>query len=217
MAIEKLQKRLPLRRVPYSYNVFPASRPVRRASNLSFYHQSTSIPASVPLISTAPSSLQLRPSRHHFSITSSSAIPQRPALIPRSTPARSSEQPGNPHSAVAQVLGARFMEKERNHRRTAANGMRGGAGETKVTASADVPRFRDRQQQQQQQQPDAAQRATLRQLISKRQYQLGDVYSPGDLRPRAEEAGRVRPPAPSRDVFDVLGVDPLEEYKVRFP
>lgn len=44
-------------------------------------------------------------------------------------------------------------------------------------------------------------------------WQVGDVYAPHDL--SAVEAGKWRKRKSSqRDVFDILGINPLEEYKV---
>ena len=71
-----------------------------------------------------------------------------------------------------------------------------------------------------------AQRATLndvakvqrakdleRQMPRLSKWSVGDVYAPHDL--SAVEAGKWRKRKSSeRDVFDILGINPLEEYKV---
>ncbi len=47
-----------------------------------------------------------------------------------------------------------------------------------------------------------------------RRWQRGDVYAPHDLSP--EEAARWRKPVTrSVDIMDILGVNPLDEYRVR--
>ena len=46
-------------------------------------------------------------------------------------------------------------------------------------------------------------------------WRVGDVYAPHDM--SAVEAGKWRKRKSSeRDVFDILGINPLEEYKVCF-
>lgn len=52
-----------------------------------------------------------------------------------------------------------------------------------------------------------------RQMPRMSKWRVGDVYAPHDL--SAEEAGKWRKRKSSeRDVFDILGINPLEEYKV---
>lgn len=41
----------------------------------------------------------------------------------------------------------------------------------------------------------------------------GDIYAPHDLS-SAEANKRQRPLLPNKDIFDVLGINPLHEYKV---
>ena len=53
-----------------------------------------------------------------------------------------------------------------------------------------------------------------RQMPRMSKWAVGDVYGPHDL--SATEAGKWRKRRRSeRDVFDILGIDPLREYKVR--
>ena len=47
-----------------------------------------------------------------------------------------------------------------------------------------------------------------------RKWKPGDVYAPHDLSPVEMEKWRKRK-AGDRDVFDMLGINPLAEYKVR--
>ena len=54
-----------------------------------------------------------------------------------------------------------------------------------------------------------------RQMPRMSKWQVGDVYAPHDL--SAVEAAKWRKRKSSaRDVFDILGINPLEEYKVCF-
>jgi hypothetical protein len=46
-----------------------------------------------------------------------------------------------------------------------------------------------------------------------RRWAVGDVYAPHDLSPAETKKWRLRT-KPERDVFDLLGVDPMDEYKV---
>lgn len=54
-----------------------------------------------------------------------------------------------------------------------------------------------------------------RQMPRMSKWQVGDVYAPHDL--SAVEAAKWRKRKSSeRDVFDILGINPLDEYKVCF-
>ena len=46
-----------------------------------------------------------------------------------------------------------------------------------------------------------------------RKWREGDIYSPHDLSPEEMEKWRV-PTKVKEDVFDILGINPLHEYKV---
>ena len=60
-------------------------------------------------------------------------------------------------------------------------------------------------------------RATLlRWFARKRSFAPGDVYTPTDLSARPLDAARPKPKRPTRDVLDVVGVDIVDEYKVRW-
>lgn len=48
-----------------------------------------------------------------------------------------------------------------------------------------------------------------------RRWKAGDVYAPHDLSPVEMRKWRIRR-AGGKDVFDMLGINPLMEYKVRF-
>jgi small subunit ribosomal protein S18 len=49
--------------------------------------------------------------------------------------------------------------------------------------------------------------------LQTRPWQAGDVYAPHDLTPPEMKKWRVKK-APTRDVFDMLNINPLDEWKV---
>lgn len=48
-----------------------------------------------------------------------------------------------------------------------------------------------------------------------RRWKIGDVYAPHDLSARAIAKYKKKKSRPGADVFDLLGINPLDEYKVR--
>lgn len=61
----------------------------------------------------------------------------------------------------------------------------------------------------------AAERADALQNLRTDKWRRGDVYAPHDLSP--EECNkRLRIRNPNQDAFDVLGINPLHEYKVNY-
>lgn len=48
-----------------------------------------------------------------------------------------------------------------------------------------------------------------------RQWREGDIYSPHDLSP-AEMKKWTQPKGKTEDVFDILGINPIHEYKVSY-
>lgn len=60
---------------------------------------------------------------------------------------------------------------------------------------------------------EAADRAQALERQVGRKWKAGDVYAPHDLSPVESRKWKARR-GPSRDVFDALGINPLNEYKV---
>lgn len=61
-----------------------------------------------------------------------------------------------------------------------------------------------------------AQKSRAIELMHQRQWRAGDVYSPHDLSP--EEARKyTKARSPKADVFDILNINPIDEYKVCGP
>jgi small subunit ribosomal protein S18 len=50
-----------------------------------------------------------------------------------------------------------------------------------------------------------------------RKWQAGDVYSPTDLSGAEQKKWKFGRKKPQSDAFDVLGINPVLEYKVRRP
>ena len=48
-----------------------------------------------------------------------------------------------------------------------------------------------------------------------RKWQAGDVYAPHDLTGAEQRKWKMGRKKPQQDAFDVLGINPLNEYKVR--
>ena len=61
---------------------------------------------------------------------------------------------------------------------------------------------------------EANERATRLEKFQYRRWRAGDVYAPHDLSSVAMKHARQRP-GPRTDVFDLLGINPMNEYKVR--
>ena len=61
---------------------------------------------------------------------------------------------------------------------------------------------------------EANERATRLEKFQHRRWRAGDVYAPHDLSSVAMKHARHRS-GPRADVFDLLGINPLNEYKVR--
>ena len=60
----------------------------------------------------------------------------------------------------------------------------------------------------------ARRKATIAQLAGRRKFEVGDVYTPIDLSARERDKYPTIEKPPMRDVFDALGINPLDEYKV---
>lgn len=70
-----------------------------------------------------------------------------------------------------------------------------------------------RYEKQWNQQKQREQRAKSLERNQTRQWKTGDAYSPHDLSPSEMRKWRKRS-SPATDAFDVLGLDPLHQYKV---
>ena len=62
---------------------------------------------------------------------------------------------------------------------------------------------------------DKERRAKGLEALQYRKWKQGDVYAPHDLSPVELKKWRSRS-KPTTDVFDVLAINPLNEYKVRY-
>lgn len=62
-------------------------------------------------------------------------------------------------------------------------------------------------------QEEASARAAQLQALRNNKWKTGDVYAPHDLT-KVEWSKRSRIRLPNQDIFDVLGINPLHEYKV---
>ena len=63
--------------------------------------------------------------------------------------------------------------------------------------------------------PSSPLQPLIMRLAKNRRFQAGDVYTPYDLLPQNSDSKYTGAFRPTRDVFDELGINPLDEYKVR--
>ena len=167
--------------------------------------------SAAPLPLSMSTSYPIRIPSRSLTTTKSLLVERVPQdTLPNNLPPRIGRVPPKDSYGIAQNLVDQFEDHE--NRGANQTFRRSDRGSYNNHAQSQAIRFGNRKAQEEEA-LNASQQYNIERMAARR-WEAGDVYHPHDLTPAEMRKWKQRQ-RPTKDIFDEVGVDPLDEWKVR--